>query len=116
MGTTVLDRTMKPNNSNKSMGEKKVTTRGTRKTAVAIAECSQQENEDFTLRIDNRPLSVLDEFCVSKIREVISIIGMENLRNLNIKVRTTGGGSVSRVSAVKLALCKSVVSFYGKYF
>merc|ERR1712035_71576 len=95
--------------------EKKVTTRGTRKTSIAIANCT--ESNEFKLRIDNKPLSVFtDKFLQSKITEVISIIGTENLNNLDIKIRTTGGGSVSKVVAIRLAFCKAVIAFYTKFF
>lgn len=97
--------------------EKKVITRGTRKTALAIANCEHQENNDFTLKIDNKPLNVFtDKFLTSKIIEIIKVIGEENLNNLNIKIKTKGGGSVAKVTAIRLALCKAVVAFYGKFY
>ncbi|KAF7685805.1 40S ribosomal protein S16 [Cucumispora dikerogammari] len=99
---------------------RKVTTRGTRKTSTATADCIEQindSNSDFTLTIDNKPLSVFtDSFLVTKITEIIKLIGEENLENLNIKIKTAGGGSVSKVTAVRLALCKAIVAFYGKFY
>lgn len=96
---------------------KKVTTQGKRKTSFAIADCEENAKNSFNLKIDNKPLNVFtDKFLVSKITEVLQIIGEENLNNLDIKIRTTGGGSIAKVTAIRLALCKSVIAFYGKFF
>ena len=50
-----------------------------------------------------------------KIKELIQIIGDENLENLNVDVNVAGGGQISRVYAVRQAIAKGIVSFYGKF-
>lgn len=92
-----------------------VRTLGTKKTAKACAFTSKS-NDDFNLKVNQVCYKLIqDIFMREKIKELICIIGEENLENIDVDVCVRGGGHISQVYAVRQAIAKGIVSFYGKY-
>ena len=50
-----------------------------------------------------------------KIFEPILILGVDKFKNLNIKVRVSGGGSVAQLYAARTAIAKGIVAWDQKY-
>lgn len=92
-----------------------IKTLGTKKSAKANAT-TIQSNSDFSLLINCVNYTIIqDNFMRNKIKELISVIGEENLENFSVNVTVKGGGHVSQVYAVRQAIAKGIVAFYGKY-
>merc|ERR1711915_881166 len=97
------------------MGMQEIRTLGNKKNAKAHA-ITTQSNNDFTLLINCVSYTLIENiFMREKIKELIKIIGDENLENFNVNVHVRGGGSISQVYAVRQAIAKGIVSFYGKF-
>eukprot|EP00917_Polyrhabdina_sp_WS-2016_P021895 GHVP01047439.1.p1 GENE.GHVP01047439.1~~GHVP01047439.1.p1 ORF type:complete len:145 (+),score=29.15 GHVP01047439.1:2-436(+) len=91
-----------------------VDTKGKKKTAIAHARCSQSQEQ--IIRINGKPLSLLEpEILRIKVVELLVLIGEEPLKNLKIEVRVNGGGSTSRIYAVRQAMARAVIAYYQKY-
>lgn len=92
-----------------------VETLGSKKTAKANA-VTNKTNTEFILTVNRRNYNVIqDSFLKDKLTELIMIIGEENLENISVNVRVRGGGHISQTYAVRQAIAKGVVAFYGKY-
>ncbi|KAG0442275.1 40S ribosomal protein S16 [Dictyocoela muelleri] len=89
--------------------------KGTKKTAIAKASCI--ESPQFDVKVDFMRLDVHpNNLLVTKMRELISMIGMKHLEKLSIDIKTKGGGNVSKVYAAIQAFARSVVAYYGKFY
>lgn len=92
-----------------------VKTLGTKKHAKANATTSLSSST-FSLVINRVSLALLqDNFMRNKINELILNIGQENLENLCVNVDVKGGGHISQVYAVRQAIGKGIIAFYGKF-
>ncbi|EJT68893.1 hypothetical protein GGTG_13557 [Gaeumannomyces tritici R3-111a-1] len=47
--------------------------------------------------------------------EPFQVIGLDQVSDVDIRVRVTGGGHTSQVYAVRQAIAKSIVAYYQKY-
>ena len=52
----------------------------------------------------------------TKVYEPLFILGENRFKDLSIRVRVKGGGSMNQVMAVRMAIAKSVISYYQRYF
>lgn len=87
---------------------------GQKKTAKARAEC--REGDFFGVTINDVPLNlVTDDLLVGKMKDVIARVGLKFFENLVFKITVSGGGSVSKIYAVRQAFAKSLVAYYGLY-
>lgn len=92
-----------------------VRTLGTKKNAKACA-ITNKSNSEFAIFVNRVSYTLIqDIFLREKIKEIIMIIGEENLENLTVNVSVRGGGHISQVYAVRQAIAKGIVSFYGKF-
>ncbi|KRH94128.1 40S ribosomal protein S16 [Pseudoloma neurophilia] len=92
-----------------------VQTLGSKKTAKACA-ITNKSNTDFSLVVNCINYNMIqDGFLRDKLKELICIIGEENLENISVNVRVRGGGHISQAYAIRQAIAKGVVAYYGKY-
>ncbi|ELQ74766.1 40S ribosomal protein S16 [Trachipleistophora hominis] len=92
-----------------------VKTIGSKKHAKAHATTVPIQSP-FSLTVNHVAHALIqDAFMRNKINELILTIGKENLENLCVNVSVRGGGHVSQVYAVRQAIAKGVVAFYGKF-
>ncbi|CDJ27277.1 40S ribosomal protein S16, putative [Eimeria mitis] len=92
---------------------RRVQTFGRKKTAVAVALCTEGKG---VIRINGAPLHLLKpEALRVKACESILVLGMERFEGIDIRVRVRGGGFVSQVYAVRQAIAKGVVAYHQKY-
>jgi small subunit ribosomal protein S16e len=52
----------------------------------------------------------------TKVYEPLFILGENRFKDLSIRVRVKGGGAMNQVMAVRMAIAKSVIAYYQKYF
>jgi small subunit ribosomal protein S16e len=72
-----------------------VQTFGRKKTSVAVA-CVKKGTG--MVRINSRPLDLIQPVCLrAKVEEPMHIVGLDKFRNLDMKIRVSGGGSVSQI-------------------
>nr|6ZU5_SQ0 Chain SQ0, uS9 [Paranosema locustae] len=94
--------------------EKKVIAIGQKKTAKARSEC--MEGDVFSVTVNNVPLRLLpDDMMASKLRDIITRVGLKYFENLVFSITVRGGGPVSKIYAVRQAFAKSLVAYYGTY-
>ena len=86
---------------------------GRKKTATAVAYCKEGTG---LIKLNGVPLAnVTNEILKAKLLEPLLLIGEENYKKLDIKLRVNGGGHVSQVYAIRQAIAKAVVAYYQKY-
>ena len=81
----------------------------------AIANAVVQEGNG-TITINRIPIQNIEPKTLRiKIFEPILILGIEKFKNLRIKVRVSGGGSVAQLYAARTAIAKGIVAWNQKY-
>ena len=50
-----------------------------------------------------------------KVYEPLFLLGANKFKDMNVKVRVSGGGPTSQVLAIRQAIAKSIIAFYQKY-
>ncbi|OEH75064.1 40S ribosomal protein S16 [Cyclospora cayetanensis] len=92
---------------------KRVQTFGRKKTAVAVALCTEGRG---IIKVNGAPLNLLKpEALRVKACESILVLGKERFQGIDIRVRVRGGGFVSQVYAIRQAIAKGVVAYNQKY-
>jgi small subunit ribosomal protein S16e len=92
---------------------KQVRTFGKKKNATAVALV---EAGHGVLRVNGKPLNLIEpESMRLKAYEPIFILGGNRFKDLSIRVRVSGGGSMNQIMAVRMAVAKGVVAYYQKY-
>jgi small subunit ribosomal protein S16e len=92
---------------------KMVFTHGKKRNAIANAVVQEGKGSITVNRvpiqnIEPKPLRI-------KIFEPILILGVDYFKNLKIRVRVSGGGSVAQLYAARMAIAKGIVAWYQKY-
>ena len=86
---------------------------GRKKTATAIAYCKEGNG---LIKLNGVPLGLVGtETLKAKLMEPLLLIGEENYKKLDIRLRVHGGGHVSQIYAIRQAIAKAVVAYYQKY-
>jgi len=86
---------------------------GKKKTATAVATCKSGKG---LIKVNGTPLSLLQpEILRFKVYEPVLILGLDKFANVDIRVRVSGGGNVSRIYAIRQAIAKSIVAYTQKY-
>jgi len=95
-------------------GEKnQVRTFGRKKNATAVALV--QEGNGI-IRVNSRPLHLIEPASMrTKVAEPIFIVGGNQFKNLSIRVRVKGSGSMAQVMAVRMAIAKGLIAYTQKY-
>ena len=93
--------------------KKQVRTFGKKKNATAVALC--QEGTGL-IRVNGKPLHLIEpQSMVTKVYEPLFILGASKFKNLSIRVRVSGGGSMNQFMAVRMAIAKAVIAYTQKY-
>ena len=92
---------------------KMVYTHGKKRNAIANAVIKEGKG---TITINRIPIQNIEPKTLRvKIFEPILILGVDKFKNLNIKVRVSGGGSVAQLYAARTAIGKGIVVWNQKY-
>ena len=92
---------------------KMVYTHGKKRNAIANAIISEGNG---TITINRIPIQNIEPKTLRiKIFEPILILGIDKFKNLRIKVRVSGGGSVAQLYAARTAIAKGIVAWNQKY-
>jgi small subunit ribosomal protein S16e len=96
------------------MSDKKlVQTFGKKKTSTAVAICT---NGTGSIRVNGKALGLLEpESLRLKAFEPILLVGGNKFKDVNIRVRVSGGGPSNQVFAVRQAIAKALLAYYQKY-
>jgi len=90
-----------------------VQTFGRKKTAVAVAIVRPGKGG---IRINGFPVETISpDLLRYKVEEPVLILGREKFANLDIKIKSNGGGQVSQIYAIRQALAKGIVAYYQKF-
>ena len=93
--------------------KKQVRTFGKKKNATAVALV--QEGTGL-IRVNGKPLHLIEpQSMLTKVYEPLFILGANKFKDLSIRVRVSGGGSMNQVMAVRMAIAKGVISYTQKY-
>ncbi|OAG29505.1 small subunit ribosomal protein S16e [Nematocida displodere] len=96
------------------MSVESITAKGGKKTAVANSTCTNTGK--FEVLVNKRPLQLLHpKMILAKVTELFSIIDPKFYERLSFNVEVRGGGDVTRLYAVRQALAKSLIAYYGKF-
>jgi len=90
-----------------------VQTFGRKKTSIAVAIVRPGKG---SVRVNGTPIDLVSSDLLRyKVQEPILILGKDKFANLDVKIKVTGGGPVSKIYATRQALAKGIVAFYQKY-
>lgn len=82
------------------------------KTAVAVAYCKRGRG---LIKVNGIPIELIEpEILRIKTYEPVLLLGREEFANVDIRVRTKGGGQTSQIYAIRQAIAKSLVAYYQK--
>jgi len=86
---------------------------GRKKTATAVAFCTEGTG---LIKLNGAPVDqISSQTLKDKILEPLQLVGEENWKNLDIKLRVNGGGHVSQIYAIRQAIAKAILAYYQKY-
>ncbi|MES1904542.1 MAG: 40S ribosomal protein S16 [Paramarteilia canceri] len=91
---------------------------GAKGTAKAIALVRQKPKGAIsgTIRINKKPLAYyVNSNMILKFNDALLAIGPKYLNMVNIDINAHGGGTVSKIYAIRQALCKGIVAYIGKH-
>ncbi|KAF0972344.1 hypothetical protein FDP41_009247 [Naegleria fowleri] len=95
------------------MSEELVQTFGKKKTAIAVAQCKKGKG---LIKVNGTPLELIQpEILRFKLFEPVLLLGKDKFKQVDIRIRTRGGGKVSQVYAIRQAIAKALISYYQKY-
>jgi small subunit ribosomal protein S16e len=95
------------------MADQVVQTFGKKKTAVAVAKCQKGKG---LIKVNGIPLENLEpEILRFKLFEPVLLLGKDRYNEVDIRIRTRGGGKVAQAYAIRQAIAKSLVAYYQKY-
>ena len=103
---------------------KQVRTFGKKKNACAVALVQGTEKRENgsrkgegVIRVNGRPIQLMEpESMRIKAFEPIFLIGGNKFKDLSIRVRVKGSGSMAQVMAVRQAIARGVIAYYQKYY
>ena len=92
---------------------KMVYTHGKKRNAIANAVIQEGNG---TITVNRVPIQNIEPKTLRiKIFEPILILGVDKFKDLKIKVRVSGGGSVAQLYAARTAIAKGIVAWNQKY-
>lgn len=96
------------------MSIESVTVKGGKKTAVATCTCKRTGK--FEVTVNKIPLHILTpKLILAKVNELFSVLDQKYYQDLSFSVEVKGGGCVSQLYAVRQALAKAILAYYGKF-
>ena len=67
------------------------------------------------IKVNGVPLELLEPVVLRmKVFEPLLLLGRNTFKNVNIRVRTRGGGYVSQIYAIRQAISRGIVAYYQK--
>ena len=73
-------------------------------------------NGSGSIRVNGKALSLLEpESLRMKAYEPILLVGGNRFKDLNIRVRVSGGGQANQVLAIRQSIAKALIAYYQKY-
>lgn len=102
---------------------KQVRTFGKKKNATAVALVQGTEKRENgkrkgegVIRVNGKPVHLIEpESMRMKVFEPIFIVGGNRFKDLSIRVRVKGSGSMAQVMAVRQAIARGIIAYYQKY-
>ena len=83
---------------------------GRKKNATAVAHVTTGTG---FIKVNGKPIQLLEPASLRlKVYEPIFLLGANKFKDLNMRVRVSGGGSCSQVMAIRQAISKSLIAFY----
>ncbi len=68
------------------------------------------------IRVNGKPLHLIEpEPLRMKVFEPIFLVGGNEFKDLNMRVRVTGGGSSNQIYAVRQSICKGIIAYCQKF-
>jgi len=93
--------------------KKSVQTYGRKKTATAVVRVQEGKG---VMRVNGRPIELIEPAPLRvKALEPLLLLGKARFQNVDVRVRTSGGGSVAQIYAVRQAICKGLLAYYQKF-
>ena len=93
--------------------QKMIYTHGKKRNAIANAVIQEGKG---TITVNRIPIQNIEPKTLRvKIFEPILILGVDQFKNLKIRVRVSGGGSVAQLYAARTAIAKGIVAWNQKY-
>ena len=90
-----------------------VQTFGKKRNATAVAICRAGKGN---IKVNGVPLALLEpEIIRTKVMEPLLLLGLDRFAKYDIRITVRGGGHVSQVYAIRIALSKAIISFTQKY-
>ena len=90
-----------------------VQTFGKKKNATAVAICREGKG---TIRVNGKPIDLVEpEVLRKKVMEPILILGLEKFSKYDIRIKVRGGGYVSQIYAIRMAISRSIIAFNQKF-
>merc|ERR1711998_29759 len=90
--------------------------------AVALVQGTEKRESgkrkgEGVIRVNGKPIQLIEpESMRLKAFEPILLIGGNKFKDLSIRVRVKGSGSMAQVMAVRQAIARGVIAYYQKYF
>lgn len=86
---------------------------GRKKNATAVAHATTGTG---FIKVNGKPLDLLEPASLRlKVWEPIFLLGANRFKDLNIRVRVSGGGAASQLLAIRQAISKAIVAYSQKY-
>eukprot|EP01012_Entosiphon_sulcatum_P042514 TRINITY_DN5656_c0_g1_i1.p2 TRINITY_DN5656_c0_g1~~TRINITY_DN5656_c0_g1_i1.p2 ORF type:complete len:150 (-),score=36.30 TRINITY_DN5656_c0_g1_i1:24-473(-) len=90
-----------------------IVTFGRKKNAVAVVIATKGTTQ---IKVNGAPLKFMQPASLRlKLMEPILLVGKDKFKNLDLRIRVHGGGSVAQATAVRQAIAKAVVAYNQKY-
>mmetsp|Transcript_27958 Transcript_27958/g.32343 ORF Transcript_27958/g.32343 Transcript_27958/m.32343 type:complete len:146 (+) Transcript_27958:63-500(+) len=90
-----------------------VQTFGRKKNAVAVATCKAGRG---IIRVNGVPVDVIEPAILrTKVYEPVYLLGKKRFSELDIRIRTRGGGYTSQIYAIRQAISKAIVAYHQKF-
>ena len=86
---------------------------GRKKNATAVAHATTGTG---FIKVNGKPLDLLEPASLRlKVWEPVFLLGANRFKDLNIRVRVSGGGATAQVMAIRQAISKAIVAYSQKY-
>lgn len=93
--------------------KKSVQTFGKKKNSTAVAQCCEGSG---TIRVNGKPIALVEPAALrDKVLEPVLLLGKQAFAGVDIRIRVTGGGYVSQIYAIRIALSRALVAYHQKF-
>ena len=90
-----------------------VQTFGKKKNATAVAMCRSGKG---TLRVNGVPIDLVEpKIMREKLIEPVLLLGSDKFSKFDIRIKVRGGGQISQIYAVRLAMARAMIAYHQKF-